>query len=346
MNKKFFGKTSKGEDTYTYEISNNNGMRMVLTDFGASVVSIFIKDKNGVERDVVLGYDDVSVYERETAYFGATVGRNANRISGASIEVEGKTYKLDANDYFENNLHSGQHAVSGRIWSVKNHEANKITFTIVSLEELEGFPGDATLEVTFELTDNNEEIISYYGMCDKTTVYNLTNHAYWNLNGHDSGVNHSQELQIFASHYTPVSSSKSIPKGFNEPVEGTPFDFRQAKPIGQDIKAEHEQLGFANGYDHNFALDKEAGEMTTAAIAYAPESGIRMEVITDCPGIQLYTANFIHGHKGKGVEYVDQGAYCLETQFYPNAMNVEAFQSPVVQGGTPYTSKTIYKFTV
>ena len=116
MNKKFFGKTSKGEDTYTYEISNNNGMRMVLTDFGASVVSIFIKDKNGVERDVVLGYDDVSVYERETAYFGATVGRNANRISGASIEVEGKTYKLDANDYFENNLHSGQHAVSGRIW--------------------------------------------------------------------------------------------------------------------------------------------------------------------------------------------------------------------------------------
>lgn len=175
----------------------------------------------------------------------------------------------------------------------------------------------------------------------------MTNHCYFNLNGHESGVVYDQTLQLQASHYTPVKSAKAIPTGEIRSVEGTPFDFRVAKPIGQDIKAEDEQLKFANGYDHNFAIDKTTNGIERVATAYCPESGIQMDVLTDMVGIQLYTANFIVGQVGKNnVTYVDNGAFCLETQYFPNSINEPNFLTPITKAGETFETKTLYKFTV
>ena len=178
-------------------------------------------------------------------------------------------------------------------------------------------------------------------------MFNFTNHAYINLNGHASGSVLDQTVQIKASHFTPVKDGKAIPTGELADVEGTPFDFRVAKPIGQDIHADNEQLKFGSGYDHNFALDRTGDEVEKVATAYAPESGIQLEVYTDCPGIQLYSANFIQGQKGKGgVVYKDWEAFCLETQYFPNSINEPNFKSPITKAGKDYASKTIYKFSL
>jgi len=346
MNKTSFGKTHTGEEVSLYEITNDKGMKVLVTDFGATVVSIFVNDKDGNKRDVVLGYDDVSVYEKETCYFGATVGRYANRISDAKINIDGIEYVLEANDN-ENNLHSGSHGTSGRVWNVKEYKDNEITFTIEDKDLEQGYPGNAVMNVTYTVTEDNELAISYNAKADKTTTFNMTNHSYFNLNGHKSGKVYSQILQIKASHYTPVKSAKAIPTGEIAPVEGTPFDFRQAKPIGQDIEADDVQLGYGHGYDHNFAIDKTVEGIEKVADVYSPESGICMEVLTDNIGIQLYTANFIGGQVGKdGYEYEDRGAFCLETQFYPNSINEPNFTTPITKAGEEYNSKTVYRFAV
>ena len=195
MNKTSFGKTHTGEEVSLYEITNDKGMKVLVTDFGATVVSIFVNDKDGNKRDVVLGYDDVSAYEKETCYFGATVGRYANRISDAKINIDGTEYVLEANDN-ENNLHSGSHGTSGRIWNVKEYKDNEITFTIEDKDLEQGYPGNAVMNVTYTVTEDNELAISYNAKADKTTTFNMTNHSYFNLNGHKSGKVYSQILQI------------------------------------------------------------------------------------------------------------------------------------------------------
>ena len=190
-------------------------------------------------------------------------------------------------------------------------------------------------------------MISYHAVSDKTTTFNMTNHNYYNLEGQEAGVVYDQILQINASCYTPVKSSKAIPTGEIAPVKGTPFDFLTAKPIGKEIKADNEQLHFVNGYDHNFAIDKTTEGVERVATAYCPASGIKMDVLTDCIGIQLYTGNFIAGKVGKGgVTYVDNGAYCLETQYFPNVINEVNFVTPITKAGEVYETKTIHKFTV
>lgn len=342
MEKKYFGRTKAGEETFLYTIANTKGMRVLLTDFGAALVSVFVKDKNGRDTDVILGYDDVSSYEKETNYFGATVGRNCNRISNAEITIDDVHYMLEANDN-ENNLHSGSNGFSERIWTVKEHRDNSITLTIEDADMQQGFPGNASVELTFEVTEENGLKITYHAVSDKKTVFNFTNHAYFNLNGEGTAMNHV--LQIRASHYTPVQNAKAIPTGEIAAVDGTPFDFREPKPIERDITADNEQLKFGNGYDHNYAIDKEQEGMETIAAVYSEKSGIRMEVSTDCIGIQLYTANFIGGQKGKvGVIYNDRDAFCLETQYFPNAVNEPNFTTPVTEAGEPYDSTTIYTF--
>ena len=311
MSKKAFGTTSKGVEASLYEISNGGGLRVLLTDYGASVVSIFVKDRDGNERDVILGYDNVKSYDNE------------------------------------NSLHSGSNGFSKRFWAVKEQKADEITFEIEDADLEQGFPGNAVVDVTFKVTEENALAIIYNAKADKTTTFNMTNHSYFNLNGHASGSVYTHTLQINAEHYTPVKDSKAIPTGEIAPVEGTPFDFTEAKPIGRDIEANDTQLHYGSGYDHNFAIDKTAPGVEKVATAYSPESGIQMEVYTDCVGIQLYTANFIVGQEGKGgVKYNNRDAFCLETQFYPNSINETNFSTPVTKAGDAYHTETDYKFSV
>lgn len=345
MRKELFGKTSEGKEVYKYEIGNKNGMNVVITDYGATVVSIFVKDKDGNTRDVVLGYDTVEDYERGTCFFGAIVGRYANRISNAEVTIDGTVYKLEANN-FENSLHSGKNCVANLVWNVKEQADDSITFSIVSKDLEQGFPGNAAIDVTYTVTDMGELSIKYHGVSDKTTTFNMTNHSYFNLGGSGSGSIEKTILQIKASHYTPVSSAKAIPTGEIASVEGTPFDFRKAKEIGQDINADNEQLKYGNGYDHNFAIDKDGDGVELVATAYCKESGIKMEVFTDAIGIQLYTANFIYGNIGKGnIRYQDRAAFCLETQYFPNSINEPNFVRPVFAAGEVYETTTVYKFS-
>ena len=330
----------------TYSIKNSKGMEVVATDFGATIVSIFVKDKTGDTKDIVLGYDTEEEYKRMDCYFGATVGRYANRISDAKIVIDGVEYQLEANDN-ENSLHSGSKGMAGKKWDVKEVCENKITFVVKSADLEEGFPGHAVMEVTYEVTEENELVIDYRATADKKTTFNLTNHSYFNLNGHASNEVYTHMLQINASGYTPVKNEKAIPTGEIAPVEGTPFDFRKAKPIGQDIKADFDQIKYGNGFDHNFAIDKKTDGVEQIASVYAPESKIMMDVFTDLPGVQLYTANFVGGQVGKGgVKYVNNGAFCLETQYFPNAINEPNFKRPITDVGETYQTKTIYRFSV
>lgn len=346
MGKNFFGETSRGEQVSIYDISNQNGMKVLLTDLGATTVSVFVKDKDGNYQDVVLGYDNAKSYEREWCYFGATVGRYANRISNAKIEIEGQVYNLEVNDN-ENCLHSGSNGTSKRMWEVKSYTDNEITFTIEDNDLAQGFPGNAVMEVTYKVSDDNALIITYSAHADKTTTFNMTNHCYYNLNGHKSGNIGGHMLQINANHYTPVSSQKAIPTGEIAPVEGTPFDFTVSKPIGRDIGADDEQLRFANGYDHNFAIDKTSSGVERAATVIGDKTGIAMDVFTDCLGVQLYSANFIGGQRGKeGVIYEDRDAFCLETQYFPNAINEPNFTTPITPAGEEYRSQTVYHFYI
>lgn len=346
MEKKCFGITRNNEEASLYTLSNSKGMTITATDFGATVVSIFVKDREGKLRDVICGYDEVRSYEDNGCYFGATIGRNGNRIANSKFTLDGVEYQLDVNDN-ENNLHSGKNGTSERMWQVKEVSDSKITFVIEDKEEDQGFPGDAVMEVTYEVTEENAFKVSYHAVANKKTVFNMTNHAYFNLNGHESGDVYTQELQLKASHYTPVIDGKAIPTGEIAPVEGTPFDFLSPKAIGKEINADFEQLKFVNGYDHNFALDKTNGGVERIGMAYAPESGIEMAIDTDCIGVQLYSGNFIAGQIGKGgAAYVKNGAFCLETQFFPNAVNDDNFTSPITEANVPYETTTSYTFSV
>ena len=344
MNKTLFGTTTTGEAVYKYRIKNSQGMKAVLTDFGATIVELWVPDGNF--RDVCLGYEDVASYERETTYFGAIVGPYANRIAGAKCVIDGIEYELDANDK-ENNLHSGYHTMAKKVWTVKEYAENRIVFSYENPHLAQGFPGNMTVDVAYEINEENQLSIAYHGVSDRTTTFNMTNHAYFNLNGWDFGDIYGQELMIKASGYTPVKSEKAIPTGEVASVEGTPFDFRVAKPIGRDIEKDCKQLVFGQGYDHNFALDKETDGVEKVAEAYAPESGIVMEVHTDCVGVQLYTGNFMEGQIGKkGHLHHRRDGFCLETQYYPNSINEPNFASPITEAKEAYKTITIYGFRV
>lgn len=344
MQKRSFGRTKEGREVTEYTLVNAQGMTLSVIDLGATIVSITMKGSDGNIYDVVLGYDTPVDYQNNTCYFGAVIGRNANRIDHAHIHLDGKDYSLEANDN-ENNLHSGSHGFHAVIWDVVQESAQSITFSYVSRDGEQDFPGNMTAKVTYTLDDNGEVAIAYEAVCDQTTVANFTNHAYFNLDGHDSGVMEGQKLELHASYYTPVIDSKAIPTGELAKVAGTPFDFREMKEIGRDIEADDTQLRYAGGYDHNYALDKADGTMQLAARARGAKSGICMDVYTDCVGIQLYTGNFITPQTGKdGVQYDRRHAFCLETQYFPNAVNEKNFKSPVLKAGDTYRSVTKYCF--
>lgn len=318
---------------------------MKLTDFGAILVSLFVPDRNGKLTDVVLGYDDVEHYYVNTPHLGSTIGRNGNRIDQAAFVLNGKKYQLPQNEN-ENNLHSGPDGYEFLLWEAKETE-NGVAFRHFSPDGEQGFPGNFDVTVTYTLTEDNCLEIHYEGTCDQDTVANMTNHSYFNLGGHDSGSVADQILQLNSSHYNPVIDSKSIPTGEIASVAGTPMDFTQPKPIGQDIDADFEQLQLTGGYDHNFVLDKEDEGMVWAAKAYSEKTGIHMETITDCPAVQLYAGNFLEAEEGKnGTIYKKRNAFCLETQYNPNAVNEPNFEAPFLKAGEKYDTTTIYKFTV
>lgn len=343
---KVFGKNSKGEEVRVYTLNNAKGMTVSFIDLGAAVHKIQVLDRNGQGVQISALYDNPISYEKETTYFGAIVAPSANRISNAKFEIDGKVYEIDANDN-ENSLHSGYNTLAKKIWTVKEQTENKIVFTYDAKDLEQGFPGNIHYEVTYEVTEENELSIAYYAVSDKKTTINMTNHTYFNLAGAFSGSVEDHKLWIKASHYTPVKDAKAIPTGEIAPVEETPFDFREMKTIGRNIKNDFDQLIYGQGYDHNFAIDKESVGFEKIATAYCDKTGIQMDVWSDCIGVQLYTGNFLGGQVGpNGYTYVKHGAFCLETQYFPNAINETNFVCPITEANVPYQTKTVYAFSV
>lgn len=340
-----FGKLADGRQAHLITVANANGMTMEVTDYGATLVSAVTADQNGKYADVVLGYADVVDYAKNGGYLGATIGRNGNRIGKAAFTINGTEYQLGKNEN-ANNLHSGPCGYNAVIWDMKLDEsANTVIFSHHSPDMDQGFPGNFDVTVSFTLTDQNEIKIHYHGKSDRDTIANLTNHSYFNLEGHDSGSVLGHLLWIDADAIT-ATDAESIPTGELRPVEGTPFDFRTEKPIGRDIEKEDDQLEKGGGYDHNFALNTD-GSLKLVARAKAPVSGRVMEVYTDCVGVQLYTGNFIEdGWIGKdGKAYQKRGGFCLETQFFPDAIHHANFKSPILKAQADYDTTTIYKFS-
>jgi aldose 1-epimerase len=344
VKKSVFGKTKDGREAHLFTLSNKSGMQVVISDFGGTVVSIKVPDRNGKIGDVVLGYDTVSGYQEGTASFGGTVGRYANRIGGAKFSLDGKEYTLEKNNG-ENHLHGGFNKV---LWDAEpgaGKAGPSLKIHYLSKDGEENFPGNLSVTVFFTLTDTDELKIEYTATTDKKTVLNLTNHSYFNLA--DSGTILNHQLTLKASRFTPVDAGM-IPTGELRPVVGTPFDFRQATAIGARIEQDDEQLKLGHGYDHNWVLD--AGmksEPSLAAILYEPTTGRVVEAWTTEPGIQIYTGNFLDGtsHDKGGKTYERRSAVCLETQHFPDSPNHPDFPTTTLAPGKEFHSITIYKFS-
>lgn len=337
-----FGKSKDGREARLYLIQNEKGMKAYVSDFGATLVRLFVPDREGKFRDVVHGYDDASGYEKGDAGFGATVGRNANRIGGAFLEINGVRYELDKNDN-GNNLHSGLNYYQKRIWDVEKYENSEITMLLHSPDKDQGYPGALDMRVTYTVDESNTLSVHYEAIPDQDTVINMTNHSYFNLNGHDSGTVLEHKVTLYADEFTPADE-QSIPTGEIRSVEGTPMDFRTGRVLGTDIDADYEPLRFGGGYDHNWVLKNE-GRFDKVAEVVSDDSGIAMEVFTDLPGVQMYTANFLDNEPGKdGASYIRRSAVCLETQYFPDAVHHDNFPQPLCRKGEKYDTRTAYRF--
>jgi len=348
VKKMAFGKTTGGVPVELYTLSNVHGMKVEIATYGGAVVSLTAPDRHGKYEDVVLGMDSVEGYQKQTAFFGALIGRYGNRIGHAQFTLEGQTYKLPANDG-ANTLHGGPQGFDKRVWKVRKAQGAAIELTYTSRDGEEGFPGNLTAHVIYTLTARNELKIDYSATTDKPTVVNLTNHSYWNLAGAGSGDILNQQLTLYADRFTPVDAGL-IPTGELKPVAGTPFDFTNATAIGARINQNDQQLQYGKGYDHNWVLSKRGtteGPLSKAAEVYDPSTGRVMEVLTTEPAIQFYTGNFLDGtvHGKGGKVYGHRGALCLETQHYPDSPNKPSFPSTELKPGEVYSSTTVYRFS-
>ncbi len=337
-----FGKLSDGTSVSKYTIKNAAGMELQVLDLGAILQSAIVPDKDGKMIDVTLGYDTVEPYAEGMNCFGGTIGRHANRIKNGTFEIGGVTYQLFLNDGI-NNLHSMPDGFHIRMFRGEIVGENAVKFTIDSPDGDQGFPGHAVCSVTYTLTEDNAMELSYDCESDKDTVMNMTNHAYWNLDGYGEGSVEKHLLKLNAVNYTPLLPNQT-PSGEVVPVEGTPFDFREFKEIGRDLHTENEQLTIGSGYDHNFMIDGKG--MRVHAVLKGEKSGITMTVCSDLPAIQLYTGNCLDTKEpGKGgAQYVRYSGVALETQYVPDALNLPQFESPILKAGEKYLTKTIYKF--
>jgi len=337
-------------DIRLYTLTNEAGVQVKLTNYGARVTSIQVPDRRGRMADVALGYQSVERYMNAVAkpYFGCVVGRYGNRIADGRFEIDGETYQLATNDG-DNHLHGGVYGFDKVVWAARIDGDGGVIFSYLAKDGEEGYPGNLRVELRYSLSEDNGLAIEYRAQTDKPTHVNLTNHTYFNLAGEGNGTILDQELMIAADRYTPVDE-ELIPTGELAPVEGTPFDFTEAKPIGQDIAAPHPQIAHCGGFDHNWVLSAPPGPdgLRLAATLYEPESGRFMEVLTEEPGIQFYSGNFLDGRlTGKsGRSYLHRGGLCLETQHFPDSPNQDNFPSTLLRPGETYRTKTVYRFSV
>ena len=330
-----------------FTLTNASGAQASITEYGGIVVSIKVPDRDGNLGDVALGYDNLDAYVQDTPYFGAITGRYANRIAAGRFEIDGTTYELPVNNG-PNSLHGGIKGFDKVVWKGEpTAPGDGVTFRYVSADGEEGYPGKLDATVTYTWTDANELKIEYLASTDKPTVINLTNHSYFNLKDGGASTILEHELMINADRYTPVADAGAIPTGELASLDGTPLDFREATAIGERIEEENEQLGFGSGYDHNYVLNASGEELTVAAMVYDPSSGRVMEVLTEEPGVQFYSGNFLDGHHvGKGgVGYERRSGLCLETQHFPDSPNQPNFPSTVLRPGETYATSTIYRFS-
>jgi len=337
-----YGKLPDGREAHLYTLTNAKGMRVRLTDYGAILVGVEAPDRQGRLTDVTLGCDDLPGWLKNGGYFGATVGRYANRIAKARFTLDGTTYTLAANNG-PNHLHGGRKGFNRVLWraeSVREAGAVGVRMTYLSKDGEEGYPGNLNVEVLYRLTNDNEVDITFIATTDAPTIVNLAHHSYWNLAGPAAGDVLGHELTIFADSYTPVDP-QLIPTGRIAAVRGTPFDFTKPARIGARIAE------VKGGYDHNYVLRGEAGKVRLAARVYEPGSGRVMDIHTDQPGVQFYSGNFLGGGKGKGgLAYGKHYGFCLETQLYPDSPNQPGFPSPVLRPGQTYRHRMIHKFSV
>ena len=335
--KEFFGVLPNGCNAHLYTISCGS-LTACVTDLGATLVRLYVPDSQGNRDDIVLGYDDPQGYLNGDAYLGATVGRNANRVHNACFVLGNKTYTMPTNEY-PNNLHSGPDGYDRRLWQVIDHSPTSITLSLVSPHGDQGMPGNATIRVTYTL-DSHSLHIAYDAVSDRDTVMNLTNHSYFNLAGHQHPEKAMEQTLSMPARFFNPDDAANIPTGELRPVDGTPMDFRLPKPLGQDIHADYEPLHLQFGYDHNFEVF-----CNPCATLIDPSSGRSMYVITDRPGLQVYTANFTDTTGKDGIYYPKRSAVCLETQFYPDAVNHPEWPQPFLKAGEKYHSETIYRFS-
>lgn len=344
--KAFLSVTQQGDSTALFVLNNNNGMEVCVTNFGARIVSVLVPDRDGIMRDVVLGFDNIKDYQNVKSDFGASIGRYANRINQGNITIDGEIIQLPQNNY-GHCLHGGPNGWQYKVYKPVEVTRNSISFSLFSPDGDENFPGNVNAKVSYTLTDDNAIRIEYSATTDAKTVINMTNHSYFNLSGNPSNPAIDHILYINASNFTPVDST-FMTTGEIASVEGTPMDFTTPKAIGRDIENPYQQLRNGKGYDHNWVLDTKGNVNELAAKLSCPSTGIAVEVYTNEPGIQIYTGNFLKGNVvGKnGVAYPCRASVCLETQHFPDSPNKPQWPSVLLEPGQKYYSECIYKFVV
>ncbi len=350
ITKKPFGTTTSGIDVQLFTLDNGR-MSVDITNYGGTIVAIRVPDQDGSVKDVALGYETVGEYETRGGFVGALIGRCGSRIRNAEFELNGKTYQLYKNDG-EHSLHGGKIGFDKKVWNAEiaqGKEGEELKLTLFSPDGEENYPGNLNVTVVYRVTEKNGLIIDYRAVTDRDTVCSLTNHAYFNLAGQDSGETvWDQELRLNAEKYT-VCGADTIPNGIIADVVGTPFDFLEYHKLGERAGADDPVLNEYGGYDHNFVLNRSEGEpMSLAAEAFCSTTGIKMEVYTNKPCVQLYCGNGLSEKvAGKGgVHYRKNAGFCLETQFFPNAMKHKNFPSPVLRAGSLYAFTTEYRFSI
>lgn len=344
-----FGKTKDGIAVDQYTLTNDKGASIKFISYGGIITEVNVPDRWGRVGNVVLGFKTLQEYEEKSPYFGALIGRYANRIGGGKFSIDGKEYTLALNNG-KNTLHGGKKGFDKNVWSVEPlqsiPEAAAAKLTYVSKDGEEGYPGTLTATVTYTFNNDNELIIGYEATTDKPTIVNLTSHSYFNLAGDGSGSIYDQILTINADKFTPIDDG-GIPTGELADVAGTPFDFRHGTPIGARIRSGDQQMVFGRGYDHNWVVNRSGTGMSFDARAYDPSTGRSLEIWSDQPGLQFYTGNFLDsttvGTAGK--QYRQGDAYCLETQHFPDSPNHPAFPTTLLKPGEKYKTTTVHKFS-
>jgi aldose 1-epimerase len=346
MKKAHYGTTEDGQEVDVYDLANDVGMRVSILTFGCIIATLEVPDRQGRSANVVLGLDSLSGYAHRSPHLGAIAGRYANRIARGRFTIDGTEYRLETNNG-PNALHGGRKGFDKVVWQAAGGPGESVTFSYLSRDGEEGYPGNLAVEVTYTLAATPELRMDYTATTDKPTIVNLTNHSYFNLSGEGSGDTQGHVVSIEADHFTPTDATQ-IPTGEIRGVRGTPFDFTRLRPIAEGIRVADEQILLGHGYDHNWVLRRPAGGgMALAARALDPKSGRVLDVLTDMPGLQFYTGNGLNGALvgPSGRTYRQGDGFCFETQYFPDAPNQPGFPSAVLRPGERFRSTTVFRFS-